>query len=96
MTNKISVFFMGPLLIFLVVVFCVILPKEVLGQNLRGIDVVPDKEKRSCLQTVDGYAYLSENMTLSETRVAAFANAKRQAMEAGRTYDQGQGFSGGV
>jgi len=38
-------------------------------------------EKRSCIQIVDGYAFLSENMTLAETRQAAFINAKRQALE---------------
>jgi hypothetical protein len=64
------------------------LPKEALGENLRAVDVVPDEEKRSCMQAVDGYAYLSEDMTLSETRAAAFATAKRQALEAGKTYIQ--------
>jgi len=54
--------------------------------DLRGIAVVPDTEKRSCIQAVDGYAYLSENMTLSQTRAAAFATAKRQALEMAKTY----------
>ena len=40
-----------------------------------------DREKRSCIQVVDGYAFLSENMTLAETRETAFVNAKRQALE---------------
>lgn len=44
------------------------------------------KDKRSCIQTVDGYAYLSENMTLAQTRSAAFANAKRQAVETAKTH----------
>ncbi|MFZ5572456.1 MAG: DUF4384 domain-containing protein [Thermodesulfobacteriota bacterium] len=44
------------------------------------------QEKRSCIQAVDGYAYLSENMTLAETRSAAFANARRQALEAAKTF----------
>ncbi len=56
------------------------------GKNERGIDVVQDDEKRSCIQTVDGYAYLSEDMTLKATRAAAFANAKRQALESAQTY----------
>ncbi len=42
--------------------------------------------KHSCIQEVDGYAYLSEEKTLSESRAAAFANAKRQAIEMARTY----------
>ena len=58
------------------------------AQDSRAIDVVPSKEKRSCIQTVDGYAYLSEDMTLAQTRAAAFANAKRQALEAAKTYIQ--------
>jgi len=51
--------------------------------NLRD-SVVPDQEKRSCIQVVDGYAYLSENMTLAQTRAVAFA--KRQALEMAKTY----------
>lgn len=62
--------------------------KSVPAQNSRAVKVVPEKEKRSCIQTVDGYAYLSEDMTLSQTRAAAFANAKRQALEAAKTYIQ--------
>jgi hypothetical protein len=68
------------------ILLCLILPKEISGENLRAVDVVPDQEKRSCIQAVDGYAHLSEDMTLSQTRAAAFANAKRQALEAGKTY----------
>ena len=50
------------------------------------VDNSPDNEKRSCIQAVDGFAYLSENMTLKDTRAAAFANAKRQAVEMSKTY----------
>jgi hypothetical protein len=57
-------------------------------QTLRGVNVTPDQEKRSCIQSVDGYAYLSEDKTLSEIRAAAFANAKRQAVENARTFIQ--------
>ena len=46
----------------------------------------PDKQKRSSIHMVDGYAYLSEDMTLSESRAAAFASAKRQAVEMAKTY----------
>jgi hypothetical protein len=46
----------------------------------------PGNRKRSCIQAVDGYAYLSEDMTLAETREAAFSNAKRQAVEMAKTY----------
>lgn len=52
----------------------------------RAVTVVPDQEKRSTIQDVDGYAYLSEDKTLSQTRQAAMANAKRQAVEQAKTY----------
>jgi Domain of unknown function (DUF4384) len=58
------------------------------AKELRGVAVVPDQEKRSTIQEVDGYAYLSENMTLAETREAAIVSAKRQAVEMARTYIQ--------
>ena len=62
-------------------VLCLVMLIEVLAEEVRGIDVVPDKEKRSIIRDVDAYAQLSENMTLAETRSAAFATARRQAME---------------
>jgi hypothetical protein len=58
------------------------------AQRIYAEELAPDQVKRSCIQAVDGYAYLSENMTLAETRSAAFANAKRQALETARTYIQ--------
>ncbi|MGD8367981.1 MAG: DUF4384 domain-containing protein [Desulfobacterales bacterium] len=63
-------------------------PLSAAEQTLRGVNVTPDQEKRSCIQSVDGYAYLSEDKTLSEIRAAAFANAKRQAVENARTFIQ--------
>ena len=88
MMYRISTLLAGRFFISSLIFLVLILPQEIFGQNLKTIDAVPDQEKRSCIQTVDGYAYLSENMTLAQTRVAAFANAKRQALEAGRTYIQ--------
>jgi hypothetical protein len=44
------------------------------------------EEKRSCIQAVDGYAYLAEKLTLSDMRQAAIANAKEQALSNARTY----------
>lgn len=44
------------------------------------------EEKRSCIQNVDGYAYLAEKMTLADMRQAAIANAKEQALGNARTY----------
>jgi len=56
------------------------------GDSQLNFNTMPDNEKRSCLQTVDGFAYLSEDMTLADTRAAAFSNAKRQALEMAKTY----------
>ncbi len=69
--------------VFIMIFFIFIVPCITFGQTA---DKTPDKEKRSCIQTVHAYAYLSENMTLSQTRTAAFANARRQAVEMAKTY----------
>jgi len=45
-----------------------------------------NSKKHSCIQSVDGFAYLSENMTISQTRATAFANARRQALEMANTF----------
>lgn len=55
------------------------------GLAIRGLQVVPDQEKRSSIYEVNGYAYLGENMTLAQARKAAFSNAKRQALEMAKT-----------
>ncbi|CAN2047681.1 DUF4384 domain-containing protein [Candidatus Magnetomoraceae bacterium gMMP-1] len=49
---------------------------------------VADSEKRSCIKAVNGYAYLSEDMTIAKLREKAFANAKKLALEAARTHIQ--------
>ena len=74
------------ILFFSIIMFSLVLPQVIHGKDAGFKDVAPDDEKRSCIQSVDGYAYLSEDMTLSETRRAAFANAKRQAVENARTF----------
>lgn len=43
-------------------------------------------EKRSCIQAVDGYSYLSEDKTVAELRTAALNNAKQQALTNAKTY----------
>jgi len=73
---------------FLFVCFLLIFPANAQPQDSRAVQVVPDEEKRSFIREMDGYAYLSEDMTLAQTRAAAFANAKRQALEAAKTYIQ--------
>lgn len=56
------------------------------GLAIRGLQVVPDHEKRSSIHEMDGYAYLGEDMTLAQARKAAFSNAKRQALEMAKTH----------
>ncbi len=73
-------------LAFLIVIFLVVFPHIVHSKSKSSEKTKPDLEKRSCIQAVDGYAYLSEDMTLAETRAAAFTNAKRQAVEMAQTY----------
>ena len=46
------------------------------------------QEKHSVIQEVDGFAQLSENMTIAEVRNMAFTNAKRQALESTQTHIQ--------
>lgn len=53
-----------------------------------GQPKAPDSEKRSSIHQVDGFAYLSEDKTVSQIRSEAFALAKRQALEAAQTYIQ--------
>ena len=43
-------------------------------------------QKRSCIQSVDGYSYLSEDKTVAELRTAALNNAKQQALTNAKTY----------
>jgi len=58
------------------------------GEGFEEISSKNPKAKRSCIQVVDGYAFLSENMTVAEIREAAFINAKRQALEMTKTFIQ--------
>ena len=76
------------LVVSLLLILFLVLPQIAQAQDIHALNVAPDQEKRSCIQSVDGYAYLSENMTLAQTRAAAFVNAKRQALEAAKTYIQ--------
>ncbi len=83
MTNSIRIG--GCFIIFLSLLFLTV-PQNIYSQDIRAVQVVPDQEKRSSIHTVDGYAYLGENMTPSQARAAAFATAKRQALEAAKTH----------
>jgi len=72
--------------IFFLFLLFLTIPQNIYSQDIRAVKIVPDQEKRSSIHTVDGYAYLSENMTISQLRAAAFATAKRQALEAAKTH----------
>lgn len=87
MTDKFLSFVLK-LFLFLLFAFVLKYSAFVFAGEAQQDRIAPDTEKRSSIQSVDGYAYLSENMTLGETRSAAFANAKRQALEMARTYIQ--------
>ncbi len=86
MVTRIPTFKTSQILFFSIIIFILVLHQVIHGKDAGFKDVTPDDEKRSCIQSVDGYAYLSEDMTLSETRKAAFANAKRQAVENAKTF----------
>jgi hypothetical protein len=86
MDTKIPTLKISQILFFSIIIFALVLPQVIHGKDTGLKDVAPDGEKRSCIQSVDGYAYLSEDMTLSETRKVAFANAKRQAVENAKTF----------
>lgn len=83
------VMYNAALRVFLLFLFVIpILQNVPFFPNCEAADTkaVTDKEKRSTIHTVDGYAYLSEDMTLADVRATAFANAKREALEMAKTY----------
>jgi len=86
MDTRIPTLKISQILFFSIIIFALVLPQVIHGKDAGLKYVASDDEKRSCIQSVDGYAYLSEDMTLSEIRKAAFANAKRQAVESARTF----------
>ena len=70
-------------------IFVITIPGSALSQEQKSVKVIaPDDEMRSSIHSVDGYAYLSDNMTLSDIRAAAFADAKRKALEMAKTFIQ--------
>lgn len=71
---------------FLVTLLIALFAMEVNADQSRLTNDVPDGEKRSFIQAVDGYAYLSETMTLANIREMAFTNAKKQAVKMTSSY----------
>jgi hypothetical protein len=70
------------------ILFSLVLPEQVFGEGLPGIDVVPEQEKRSCIMAADGYAQLSDCANAADAKAAAMTNAKREVLEAAKTYMQ--------
>lgn len=73
-------------LVLSLILFPLILPNMVFSEELTGVDIMPEHEKRSCIMGADGFAQLSDHADLAETRTAAIADAKRQALEAAKRY----------
>ena len=59
---------------------------DLAGLPFRGIQVVPDQEKRSLICEVNGYSDTDENMALAQAQKAAFSNAKEQALKIARSH----------
>jgi len=87
-TIKLKILFRFLCLMFSAFFLLWLVPPNAESKDSRAVQVQPDQEKRSFIRSVDGFAFLSEDMTLAQTREAAFANAKRQAVEMVRTYIQ--------
>ncbi len=73
---------------FSVVALLLMLPAIASGD--RVVEVTPDQEHRSNLVEVDGYAQLSEEKSIRDIRLEAFANARRQALENAETHIKSQ------
>ncbi|MBW1744703.1 MAG: DUF4384 domain-containing protein [Deltaproteobacteria bacterium] len=96
MNNRASASLHGKFALLLLVLLCFILPRETLGQKSEGIDVAPEQEKRSCIQLADGYASLSDYVSLPEAKAAALANAKKEALEAAKSHIASRMKGGGL
>ncbi|MBW2172167.1 MAG: DUF4384 domain-containing protein [Deltaproteobacteria bacterium] len=86
MNNRASALLHGKFASLLLVFFCLVLPKETFGQKSESVDMAPEQEKRSCIQSADGYASVSDHVTLPEARTAALADAKRKALNAAKSH----------
>ena len=75
-----------PLVCLALIMFLMVDPYVIVAQPPGTASSKLDQEIRSCIQVVDAYINLSEDMTLAQCRGAAFAQAKRQALESAQTY----------
>jgi hypothetical protein len=66
----------------------VILPSS--ARSERAVEITPDQEQRSNIVEVDGYVQLSEDKSIRDIRLEAFAEARRQALENAETHIRSQ------
>ena len=71
-------------------VIALLLMFPALAGSERAVEVTPDQEHRSNIVEVDGYAQLSEEKSIRDIRLEAFANARRQALENAETHIKSQ------
>ena len=76
--------------LFLLAAITLIVMFPVLADSDQAVEVTPDQEHRSNIVEVDGYAQLSEEKSIRDIRVEAFANARRQALENAETHIKSQ------
>jgi len=60
------------------------------ARSERAVEVTPDQEQRSNIVEVDGYVQLSEEKSIRDIRLEAFAEARRQALENAETHIRSQ------
>ncbi len=98
--DQIVVGFVGTLIsgivcgiILLLFEYFIISPRENTSKSSEKIIIIPgdtgmssEKRKYSCIQAVDGYAHLSESMNIEQAKTAAFADARKKAIEMSRRY----------
>lgn len=72
--------------VILLLALSLLLPMKLHAQDVRATAVAPDAERRSSIHELDTYVQLSEDMSIKETRTAAWVEAKRQAVEMAKTY----------
>lgn len=76
--------------LFLLAAITLIVMFPALASSDRAVEVTPDQEHRSNIVEVDGYAQLSEEKSIRDIRLEAFANARRQALENAETHIRSQ------
>jgi hypothetical protein len=71
--------------LFSIAIIVLLMISSALAGSDRAVEVIPDQENRSNIVEVDGYVQLSEEKSIRDIRLEAFANARRQALENAET-----------